>query len=187
MRNTVRIIKPLFLCLILSVTFLGCKKDKNSLPPETQVGINTFGCLLDGQIFKLNGNGGISPVYQCYYQQIYPSGGGYVFNVSGNMKGENCEIKSITIIVDSMKLAEGTYKMGKSVRGKFAGGYNYYKNCNTNVVQYVTSAVDTGLIVIKKLDEINNIVSGTFWFNATNSTGQVVQVRDGRFDMKFTR
>lgn len=29
------------------------------------------------------------------------------------------------------------------------------------------------------------IISGTFWYDAINSTGQKVEVRNGRFDMHF--
>lgn len=112
---------------------------------------------------------------------------GYVFNVSGAMKRDNCELKTIKINIDSCKLTAGTYILGKSIRGKYAAGYDYYKDCVTYVSEYYTSVIDTGMVVIKKFDESSNIVSGTFWFNAAISTSQVVQVRERRFDMKFTR
>ena len=31
----------------------------------------------------------------------------------------------------------------------------------------------------------NAILSGTFWFDAVNSTGEIVQVREGRFDIHY--
>ena len=78
--------KTLFLYLIivlLVMTLINCNKDKNSLPPETQTGANTFGCLLNGQVFKPKG-GGIAPIYDCYYQHLSPGDSGYIFHVSGN-------------------------------------------------------------------------------------------------------
>jgi len=37
------------------------------------------------------------------------------------------------------------------------------------------------------LDVENNIVSGTFWFDAVNDPREIVEVREGRFDMRFTQ
>ncbi len=39
---------------------------------------------------------------------------------------------------------------------------------------------------ITKLDFENHIVSGTFWFDAINEDGKLVEIREGRFDMNFT-
>lgn len=36
-------------------------------------------------------------------------------------------------------------------------------------------------------DTINQIVSGIFWFDAVNEAGEIVQVREGRFDVNFKR
>ena len=38
-----------------------------------------------------------------------------------------------------------------------------------------------------RLDEVKQIVSGTFWFDAVNDKGEKVEVREGRFDMIFTK
>ncbi|TXT34444.1 MAG: hypothetical protein FD136_331 [Chitinophagaceae bacterium] len=50
--------------LIIAVSFVllssSCRKNKpvnpiDQLPPETQTGANTFGCLVDGGVFKPGG------------------------------------------------------------------------------------------------------------------------------------
>ena len=41
-------------------------------------------------------------------------------------------------------------------------------------------------ITITKLDEVNHIVSGTFWFDVQDTNGVIHQIRDGRFDMQYT-
>ena len=38
---------------------------------------------------------------------------------------------------------------------------------------------------ITKLNIQQRIVSGTFWYDAINSDGEKVEVRDGRFDMRY--
>jgi len=47
--------------LVLSSIFATCKKnptDSNGLPPATQEGKNTFGFLLNGQVWTPQGNNG---------------------------------------------------------------------------------------------------------------------------------
>lgn len=44
-----------------------------------------------------------------------------------------------------------------------------------------------GILTVKKLDTINQIISGTFWFTAVNSNGDTVKITDGRFDVYYTR
>ena len=44
----------------------------------------------------------------------------------------------------------------------------------------------TGELNLKKFDLVNQIASGTFWFNAVNDKGDTVKVTDGRFDVRFT-
>lgn len=51
----------------------GCRKNKpvnpiDQLPPETQTGANTFGCLVDGEIFKPGGAQLSGGSLQCNYQ-----------------------------------------------------------------------------------------------------------------------
>ncbi|VVV01345.1 MULTISPECIES: hypothetical protein [Mesonia] len=41
-------------------------------------------------------------------------------------------------------------------------------------------------MTITKLDFENHIVSGTFWFDAINEEGKVLEIREGRFDTLFT-
>ena len=50
---------------------------------------------------------------------------------------------------------------------------------------YETGYSHTGEITFFKFDDINGIVSGTFWFDAINEEGEVVEIREGRFDMKY--
>ncbi|MGI4884718.1 MAG: hypothetical protein ACRYFR_07130 [Janthinobacterium lividum] len=66
--------KPL---LLLSLALLlGCKKNEQApvdqLPPATQTGANTFGCLLNGQTWTPKGNDGASN-YTVYYDKT-PAG-----------------------------------------------------------------------------------------------------------------
>ena len=94
--------KKIFL-IIITTLFLACcsKNDSPSqtptavsqLPPATQTGANTFGCLLDGEIFK---PGITNNSYNCFYQLV---NGEYYFNVNANYK-KNGILKSLGIATE---------------------------------------------------------------------------------------
>lgn len=182
---------PLFLFFI-TLTASKCKKDKtpvdpvSQLPPETQTGANTFGCLVDGKVFVPKG-GGLNPRLTCYYQYIYyPSSTGYVFQVAANDNSMSSVLNAISIGFDSMKVIEGkTYLLQEVYKGGARGNYRHFTN--TTLDDYFTYSPSSGEFLIKKFDEINQIASGTFWFNAVNIDGDTVHVTDGRFDMQFTK
>jgi len=43
----------------------------------------------------------------------------------------------------------------------------------------------TGELTITHHDFDNAIISGNFWFDAINGSGDIVEVREGRFDMEY--
>lgn len=49
--------KIIYICLLFVILNTQCKKSSNAtdvpgLPPATQIGANTFGCLINGVVFK---------------------------------------------------------------------------------------------------------------------------------------
>ena len=50
---------------------------------------------------------------------------------------------------------------------------------------YSTTTSITGKLLITRVDLSNSIISGTFWFDAINSEGEVVEIREGRFDWNY--
>ena len=134
----------------------------------------------------------LSPILSSYYQHIYPVPDGFVFQVSADDNSHNANFFSVTILVDSMKLYQPQSIVLKT-KGHGRGAGQYYSaifNGTTGITStsiYSTSDLVNGMLTIKKFDEINQIASGTFWFNAVNSLGDTVKITDGRFDMHFTR
>jgi hypothetical protein len=62
----------------------------------------------------------------------------------------------------------------------------YYILSDKNAdINYYTSDTVTGELKITKLDSQQNIISGTFWYDAVNVNNEKVQVREGRFDMHY--
>jgi hypothetical protein len=179
----------IFSLLIISSS---CKKhvitpqeELSKLPPATQTGANTFGCLVNGVAFLPDGsNFSLGPIKQCNY--IY-TGGGYHFTVAADNKSVSSLIKGIVIGTDSLAIAEGqTLTFKTFAPGNADASYTLYTNTG-DINKYITNNTVSGQLTITKLDSIKDFVSGTFYFTAVNDKGEKVQVTDGRFDMLFTR
>ena len=56
----------------------------------------------------------------------------------------------------------------------------YYKG-----IEYDKLDTDSGELKITKFDQANHVLSGTFFFTGTNSSGTKVNITDGRFDIKY--
>ncbi|MGI8583762.1 MAG: DUF6252 family protein [Chitinophagaceae bacterium] len=182
----------LHISLFFFFTFLtaaSCKKPGSSnpvdqLPPETQTGANTFGCLIDGEVFLPKGNPLAGPVKKAQYQFV---GGKQGFGVSASQKQNDGSIKLVGIGGDSISLSVNTFDLTKSnTAGKYYGGYSEISFSSTGN-DFSTNDINRGQLVIKKFDTVNQIVSGTFWFDAKNASGQIVHITEGRFDMPYVR
>lgn len=175
--------RKLILLFTISLTLSCCNNDDGNnsqnpidqLPPATQTGENTFGCLLDGEVFIPSG--GNNPL-DCVYQFV---NGGYYFGLQGNKRDEDNNLITIALGTNNLEITEGvSYNLLENITGNAYGVYSFFQ------VNY-TSQSHTGQITITKLDTENQIVSGTFFFDILDSQGNVRTVSDGRFDMQYTQ
>lgn len=183
----------LFFILCFLLLSGSCKKPKtvnpiDQLPAETQTGANTFGCLVDGVAF-LPGGGSLSgPNLICVYQNLISgTPAGYTFALGATDKKDPRKITTVGFGMDSIKMGIGIYILKVRNNGNGGGQFGYYDDNNPNGNLFSTSEFVTGELQIRKFDTINQIASGTFWFDAINAAGQKVQIRDGRFDMRYTQ
>jgi len=152
----------------------------DQLPPYTETGAQTFGCLIDGKAFlpKRDPSIQISPL-ACEYQ--YVSGTQYftLYGLNGDRKSE--------VIINSVNidLEEKIYELGNYYTDSISGRYAKYHPINNFIIR---DPLQKGELHIRHFDLEHQIVSGTFWFDAVDTlTGKIVQVREGRFDMVFIR
>lgn len=183
------ILRLLFIVCSLALMSASCKKKPENpidqLPPATQEGKNTFGCLVNGKIFLPKRSGlSTTQALQCYYQYI---NSGYYLGLSC-LDTKNEPNVAIYIQTDNLPIEEGkVYSLSlPSTSGHASGKFT------TVTKDYVFDnyLVNTGLkgeLKITYLDNTKQIVSGTFWFDAVNDKGEKVEVREGRFDMQFTK
>ena len=167
--------------------FSECKKHKadnpvDQLPTETEIGAGTFGCLVNGKVFTPSGDPFGGPIKSCAYQFV---GGGYSFQLKAR-RSEGSGTYGIGVFTDSLEIQEGTKLLLQKQyeKGKAYGKYSLFSFTGDKL--FTTDSISGGELFIKKFDQTNRIVSGTFWFDAVNDVGEKVQVREGRFDMKYT-
>lgn len=179
--------KNSLILLYLLFIFSSCNKDdnpfmgKDQLPPETQTGANTAGCLINGQVF-LPSQEGLNPSLVCNYEYLQ---GKFYFNLTIR-DNRGMGIKTISIQTRQVSLEKGrTYILNRNIvnDGDFIGGAGRY-GLNANIYYY-TNNIKVGEVIITELNLQNSLISGTFWFDAINSNGESVEVREGRFDMKY--
>jgi len=184
--------KKLLLLFTVFVVFVSCNKDDDptpepqiseidKLPPATQIGKNTVGCLINGKALLPSGQlSGISNPYCGYFQDKFS----LVFSVvkdNDNIKGNGTE--SISVYSSNIILQEGNTYVLLTENSDHSGKYRIFKRNDYQI--YGTTNEITGELYINKLDKNNNIISGTFWFDAVDEQGKRVEIREGRFDMKF--
>lgn len=176
--------KNLILILLIVLAVTSCDKDgqifasKDKLPPETQTGANTVGCLVNGKVFLPHQQGISSPV-NCYYQFVK---GEYYFTLAfGDMRGTG--IEDVNIFTAKTVLTVGqTYLLNQGYGPDKGGGAEYYTDLN-NI--FNTDLINIGELKITRIDVSKSIVSGKFWFDAVNAKGEKVEIREGRFDWNY--
>lgn len=179
--------KHFFLLLLTTFTLSCCNNDDNpfssndQLPPETQTGANTVGCLVNGEVF-LPHSQGLNQGVNCFYQL---ENGEFFFNITcADFRGTIP--KGVVVETRRVNLQVGqTYTLNRNTidNGDFTGGGGNYDIGSSN--RHFTNSLKTGELKITRLDLQNSIISGTFWFDAVNAAGETVQIRSGRFDWNY--
>lgn len=183
MRNTFLLLITLSL---LSTTSCNNDDDNNTgnpidqLPPMTTTGENTIGCLVNGESFTDSG------LMNNFYQFV---GDESVLAINWE-RGFTGNVRLGQIALRNTQINEGEiYVLNKSnfLEGNYSGGGTFFTDIEPEEGQYETNQNFTGQIYFTRFDDENNIISGTFSFEAQEIfTGKTVTITDGRFDLTFT-
>jgi hypothetical protein len=174
--------KKFILLLALTLTLSCCNKDDNppadplsQLPPATQTGAGTFGCLVNGVPYVDN-----SGDFNCFYQLV---GGEYYFGLGSTKTFGSIEQIAILSYMKNIDI-NINIPLQNRVNGNFFSEISFDCICPNAVT---TSEID-GFVNFSKFTTTPNIVSGTFEFNVTDpNTGIVYNITNGRFDSQFTQ
>lgn len=149
------------------------------LPEETQEGLNTMGALINGGDVWLP-----SLRLEAHLETYFTGITNFERIIILSERENNGFIESLTILHESDEIIqEGVpypiYKVNNSLIQDFAAF--------VNSVDTYRSA--TGRITFTKFDRENNIISGTFEFDAYNdlTSAPPILFTAGRFDISFTR
>lgn len=172
--------KQIALLLFSIFLLFSCKNDddnQEALPPATQTGAGTFACYVNGTSY-IDASGGY---FNCFYQLV---DGEYYFGIGGEDEDHDI-FRQVILSSNASEIEENM---------------QYTLTCNTNNNYYgevaftgllldaTTCNTDYGTLTITKLDFENHIVSGVFEFDIIHpTTGEIIEIRDGRFDTLFTQ
>jgi hypothetical protein len=177
----------LLMLLVGSIILMSasCKKEKtgvDGLPPATQAGAMTFGCLVNGEVFIPKGDFTGAPAKQCNYG-ILPGTTTLYFSVSGSEKSNSSNVLKVSLRSTNVELKTGTtIPLVNGSDGEASGSYFIFSQQDN---EYKTNTASKGEFKVTLFDATKRIIAGTFWFDAVNAQGEKVEVRKGRFDMKF--
>lgn len=172
---------PLLLAALLGLS--QCKKadltPEEQLPPTTQTGANTFGCLVNGQPWTPKGYNGTSNYSVSYDAGLnggvfdlqtyrYPDASKYFQNIYLDVLSD-CQVGTYSF--DSSKRTGVVFQDGKT---------NCYWSNTDNATTY-----RRGSLTITRLDLQAGIIWGTFAFTLYKSGCDSVRVTNGRFDKKL--
>ena len=181
------------LCILLTGSLLAasCKKSKpgaaltelEKLPPITQTGANTFGCLVDGKAWLPNGSkpqiGG--PNIQVYVDPTFQGGAFYV-------TGHQYQGPYQTVAFGSSRCVNAGFFTTDSMFNSF----DYKKTINGGTsIEFRTpenGIYRKGFFNISRYDLINGVFSGTFevkLYKTDGSFGDTLRITNGRFDVKL--
>ncbi len=187
--------KRSFYIVLLVTTMVSCRKNKTTtpektelekLPPITQTGANTFGCLVNGVAWLPNGtkpNNG-APNIQVYVDPTFQGG---KFGVTGHKYKD----PEGDVSVGSGKCTgSGVFTINSSPINSFnVCQYSNYLNGVPNLEfdAHEPGTYYKGFLNITKYDLGNRIFSGTFecvFYNPLKSA-DTIKITSGRFDVKL--
>lgn len=143
----------------------------DKLPPATQSGKFTFGCLVNGKAFMQTNSIKMVGIYQ----------GGFIqFGADDIIDGFTEQIH--IVIPDPIEINK-RYDLAKNTNGK--ARFIRYSSINNSTCYYDLDNTLSGHVIFTRLDRQKFIVSGKFEFTTSLPGCDTIRITDGRFDMQY--
>ncbi len=159
----------LIILMVVSCSKPDCDNPLDCLPEVTRTGKDTFGCLVEGIIFKPSGTGIGASGLDAYYSN---TGEIESLSISAINKKQN---NGVNLVIQDNIESGTTYELGNRIEDSYA--------LFNDGSSYATFEASSGTITINYFDRENGIISGVFSFKAQNESGEIVEVTEGRFDL----
>lgn len=165
----------LLAAIIVCIPLLEACVENEELPPITTEGKETFGCMVNGNLWLPDGDFGKSPTFAEY---SWPGKDTVAISVYAD---NSAEAGSFGILVyDSPALI-----VGKPYDLRAPNCHARFSLAQNSKLCFYDSIL-SGNITLLKLDTKQHIVAGTFEFEAYSECQGTVTVTDGRFDITYT-
>lgn len=179
-------IRKLALIFIYFLSFSSCQKGEDinpQLPPETQEGKNTFGFLLNGEVWLPK-----DPDFNLYglSNKLYSFYNDSIFHLVASRKTNPNSYFNLVCgkLVQDTALVFNNYSQSKQVT--FSEYYYSNSNATDSIFGYFSVQNHQFSLLVKKLDTINHIISGTFEGQLLDTLkNKLANITDGRFDIKY--
>jgi hypothetical protein len=163
--------RTIFLLLSTLFIFVSCDKDNDKsqspidqLPPATQTGANTFGCLINGEPFVVSNTSNQTAIYQ---------GGFLQFGAKG----------IYMVVLDPIEIGINYQFMDL---GQGQASAKYFEDPNPQLgCHYEYNDTYQGTVRFTKIDTVNYIISGTFEFSSVTDNCENINITNGRFDLQY--
>ena len=179
-RPPMKLMNKLICFSLLALLFSQCECDdeigKETLPPATQTGANTFGCLVNGKIWLPRGDDGTYTL-DLSYDPTFNDG---TFDLRAKRYVSDSQLQYIIIFSDSLS-AIGDFPIKEKTHQvvTFSDGDSCYYSTDEQ------ETFCTGTLSITRFDLANGIISGEFNFSIVTSGCTKIEVSKGRFDMRI--
>ena len=156
--------------------------DPNTLPPLTHQGKNTFGCLVNGEVWvaymPYTVGGAIA------LEGIYYSNTNMMHLVANRKLNSDGKSDQIDILLENL-VQTGEYLV-LTDDNQMRGFTDYKDNHNCSVYRYNDDLLRR--VTITYFSPSQGIISGTFEMDLINSScpGDTIRIREGRFDWRMT-
>lgn len=145
-----------------------------------------FGVLVNGRGFVSEAATNNVSGY-CTYTLNYPGEAGHTFKIFSDYRVDDCGSITVGIVLDSVELRPGaTYTLGTPGVKKFSGTYMNVPCAQSRVDLFTNDSVRPAQLMIKRVDTVKHIVTGTFTFVVEDEFGTQYQISDGTFDRHYT-
>jgi hypothetical protein len=179
------------LVICYTILSISCKKNNNTatdpnnipgLPPATQSGANTFGCLVNGVPWVPQGNDG-TPNLSIDYDPGFNNGTFEIY--AKNFLNASSATTLRISIIDSLNfvIAPKTTLVTKNSIAVLQ--YGKLNNCIITSRNSDTTITSSGNIKILIHDKQKRIIAGTFEGYLSKTGCDTLTISKGRFDFKF--
>lgn len=168
---------------IFSISFIllalgKCECEKDSLTDYD--GMGGIESKVDGDFFRPSG-GGLYGNKRAYFDGFEEGEDFLILSYSGEINDEYANLSLKISPIDRNNAIGKTFTLEKETENHTSSFATFSKVGE----DFHTSDLNRGGATIDFFSFETGVVSGSFWFDAQGSSGEIVKLREGKFDMNF--